>query len=115
MEAEPPIFDVNDEIRVKNQAVLMKNQHDVEHVRIFWTIITGLVAGILKVEGLVGFVLFLAAQIVVSGAICLVAMGGDANKYTGSSFLAFTFSTLGNHVLSFLLFWTLAHALVHIY
>ncbi len=47
--------------------------------------------------------------------ILLVKMGGSVSKFLPKSTFGFVVGGAGDHLLSFLLFWTLAYALVHIY
>ncbi len=47
--------------------------------------------------------------------ILVVKMGGSVGSYLPSSTFSFVIGGAGSHLLSFLLFWTLSYALVHIY
>ena len=47
--------------------------------------------------------------------ILTVKMGGRVAAYLPVSTFSFVIGGAGSHVLSFLLFWTLSYALVHIY
>ena len=47
--------------------------------------------------------------------ILVVKMGGSVSKYQAGSTFGFLVGSAGSHLLSFLLFWTLSYALVHIY
>jgi hypothetical protein len=77
-------------------------------------IVGGIVAGILGLTGLQGLVvaLFTAA---LSTLALSVKMGFDVLTYTNNSPLSFMLSGAQANSMSFLLFWTLSYALVHIY
>ena len=62
--------------------------------------------------------LFFYLFIGILGSLCLLLkMGLDAVRFTATSAISFLMSDLvnPNHIMSFILFWTLAYALVYIY
>ena len=104
-----------EEFRSLDAEALQGNMSQIEMTRIFLTIISGLIVGIAHLEGASGFLAYLLLQMLTSLAIWAVCMQGDSQKFTGMSLVGFVFGSMGNHVLSFMLFWTLSHALVYIY
>ena len=126
-----------------NPAAVLRNKRSVDRVHTILAIFIGLAAGILGLTGLRGFAAFAAALVVVAGAwppahvprwsaphlvpipmcaglcgavsVLLVKMGGDVTTYFPTSFFGFLFGGMFDHLMSFLLFWTLSYALVHIY
>jgi hypothetical protein len=100
-----------------NQENLMKNMKMVTFVRTIVVIAGGVVTGILGYTGLAGFVCYLL--VFMAGSLVLLSkMGFKPSQYTSSGSLnAFMFDGVMSQqlTLSFLLFWTLFFALVHIY
>ena len=104
-----------EEFRSLDAEAMQGNMSQIEMTRIFLTIISGLIVGIVRLEGASGFLAYFLLQILTSLAIWAVCKQGDSQKFTGMSLVGFVFGSMGNHVLSFMLFWTLSHALVYIY
>jgi hypothetical protein len=79
-------------------------------------IAAGIICGILGLTGLLGALFYIAVGLIASAAV-LVVVGFEPNKY----FMVSNVGLLGwdllnfNHILSFILFWTLSYALVYIY
>lgn len=94
---------------------MMRNHKNVEFVHTIMAIFTGAAAGILGVTGLYGFLMFLCIHAAVSVVILVTKMGGRVSNYLPKSTFGFVIGGAGDHLLSFLLFWTLGYALVHIY
>ena len=93
---------------------LRKNMNAIDDVRTLMTLISGVVAGILGVEGLKGAMLYLTMYAMVSAG-CMLRMGFDSQQYTNMIALQFLFADFGKYALSFILFWTLTYGLVYIY
>ena len=74
----------------------------------------GIIAGILGLTGLNGLYLFLAVTAILK-IVLIVKMGFQLAEYSTLTTLAFVSDGASNHGLSFVLFWTLFYALVHIY
>ena len=70
--------------------------------------------GIAGATSLKGLACFVAAHVFVSLAL-LLRMKGDSERYTDMGLVPFVLGGAGGYALSFVLFWTLAYALVHIY
>jgi hypothetical protein len=100
-----------------NQENLMKNMKMVTYVRTLVVIAGGVITGILGYTGLAGFLCYLL--VFTTGSLALLSkMGFNPSQYTSSgSLFAFVFDGVFSQqlTLSFLLFWTLFFALVHIY
>ena len=103
------------EYRGIDSEALASNNGRVEMVRVTMAICGGLVAGICRLQGSQGFLAFVLTQTATSLAIYAFNMRGNVDKFANTHLTSFLFSTMGNHILSFLLFWTLSHALVNIY
>ena len=103
------------EYRGIDAEAMASNGSRIEMVRVTMAICGGLVAGICRLQGAQGFLAFVLSQSATSLAIFLVCMKGDVDRFANTHLASFMFSTMGNHILSFLLFWTLSHALVNIY
>jgi len=77
-------------------------------------ITAGISAGILGLTGIEGLFLFLAAALVMNATLFL-KMGFSLEEYTTAPLLSFLTLGAKSHCMSFVLFWTLFYALVHIY
>ncbi|KAJ1859426.1 hypothetical protein GGH12_000200 [Coemansia sp. RSA 1822] len=75
----------------------------------------GTAAGILGLTGWNGFIFFLANWAVISALILFVKCQGKPSVYFKSSFMDVAGTPLFNTLLSYVLVWTLMHALVYIY
>jgi hypothetical protein len=70
------------------------NEEIIDYAHTAMCVISGCIAGVMGLTSLTGFALMLSLYMVTP---------------------AFMFHGIGGHVLSFVLFWTLAYGLVHIY
>ncbi|KAJ1643068.1 hypothetical protein J3B02_002066 [Coemansia erecta] len=75
----------------------------------------GTAAGVLGLTGWNGFIFFLMSWAVISGLIVLVKCEGKPSVYFKSSFMDVAGAPVLNTLLSYVLVWTLMHALVYIY
>ncbi|KAJ2725003.1 hypothetical protein GGI07_001572 [Coemansia sp. Benny D115] len=75
----------------------------------------GTAAGILGLTGWNGFIFFLVNWIVISGLVFSVKCQGKPSVYFKSGFMDVAGSPLLNTLLSYVLVWTLMHALVYVY
>ena len=99
-----------------SREAMMHNHKNVDRVRTFLTLVTGFVAGILGCTGSQGVLLYVASMALTSLAVLAVQMQFDSMKYLNQSPVRFMFSGMdSNGALSYVLFWTLAYALVYIY
>ncbi|KAJ2162282.1 hypothetical protein GGF46_000773 [Coemansia sp. RSA 552] len=83
------------------------------HTLTSWGI--GAAAGILGLTGWNGFIFFLANWAIVSGLIFVVKCKGKPSVYFKSGLMDVAGTPLLNTLLSYVLVWTLLHALVYIY
>lgn len=93
---------------------LMHNMKSIETAITIMFIIGGIICGILGFTGVQGLGMFVLVSIVWSFSL-LVKMNFQQRKYTDLSVLQVFTMGMSNHSMSFVLFWTLAYALVHIY
>jgi ER membrane protein complex subunit 6 len=94
--------------------LLMKNNMGIDNFQTVIYIAGGVISGILGLTGLSGLALYLAVTVVTSLAL-VVKMKLQIAKFTDASLLGLATKGLMNYALSFVLFWTLSYALVHIY
>ena len=86
-----------------------KNEYYMQMTRILIAVLAGIVAGILRVEGIAnGVLLFVLANLV--GSLILVFLHRD-DKTTCNFFV----SNFFGGALSFILMWTLVYDVIHIY
>ncbi len=90
------------------------NMRAIDNFRTLLTLVGGCCAGILGCTGFNGAILYFAIYLVLQ--LCLLfLMGFDSEKYTAVSPARFIISGIEGYILSYILFWTLAYALVYIY
>mmetsp|Transcript_11660 Transcript_11660/g.22189 ORF Transcript_11660/g.22189 Transcript_11660/m.22189 type:complete len:114 (+) Transcript_11660:82-423(+) len=94
-------------------AALQENMRTLNNCRIFGGVMAGCVAGLLKIEGTLGVLVFIVVTLVHSLMIC-VKMGFEISRHFPKSRDLFV-SQFGGGLLSFILFWTLSYDLVHIF
>jgi len=101
----------NDRISMEN---LGYNLSKIDTVNTVLFIVGGVICGILGLKSLNGFLFFMFVSVVIS--IChLFAMKFSLEQYCNMNFLSFTIFGMKNHAMSFVLFWILVYALIHIY
>ena len=93
---------------------LMHNKNAIDSYRSYMTIFAGVATGILGATGLRGLGLFLGSYLLLS-VFLMVKMRFDPEAYTNEKVHHFALGNIGRYGLSFVLFWTLAYALVYIY
>lgn len=94
---------------------MRKNEAAVEYVHTSMCVLAGCIAGIVGMTGLSGFAFLAAAYVVSAVSVWVFKLGMDVKVYFNTSALSFIFSGVLSQALSFILFWTLAYGLVHIY
>jgi hypothetical protein len=109
--AEPAQEPKNEKISMEQ---LMKNNQQIDKFQTVLYISGGIISGVLGLTGLKGLFLYIALAVVISIAL-LVRSKFALGKYTEASLLGLASNGLSNYAMSFVLFWTLAYALVHIY
>ncbi len=93
---------------------LMYNMKQLDLFNIVMYLTGGTLAGILGLTSLYGLYLFIAVSVVVHLGL-LVRMKFDTKLYTTSSIFGLLSSALSAQALTYILFWTFAFALIHIY
>lgn len=96
------------------QDVLIFNMKQLELFNIVIYMTAGVIAGILGLTGMNGLYLLILVSLISSGGL-LFRMKFDSEQYTSQSIVNLTFSGLTGQALTYILFWTFAYALVHIY
>ncbi|CAI5735029.1 unnamed protein product [Hyaloperonospora brassicae] len=91
------------------------NEKAVEYVHTAMCVVAGCIAGVSGMTGLQGFGFLALADVVTALALWLAKLGRDVPVYFTTSTFAFVFAGVMSQALSFILFWTLAYGLVHIY
>ena len=95
-----------------NPVVLQRNLKAISDARLVTTIFTGVAAGILGFDGLLGVVFYFAVDIVVA-LVLLIRFGFSAEPYYQSLKQIMT-TGLGSSVMTFMVSWVLFHNLVYI-
>jgi hypothetical protein len=93
---------------------LMGNMKKIDKAVTVIFIIGGVIAGILGCTGLEGLVMIISVSILCSLALS-IKMKFQLKTFTDLSVFGIISMGITNHAMSFVLFWTLAYALVHIY
>lgn len=104
----------NDSKNLISGELLMYNMKQLDLVNIVMYLTGGSIAGILGLTGLHGLFLFILVTCLIQIGV-FVKMGFNTQKYTISSIIGLAISAASAQALTFILFWTLAFALVHIY
>lgn len=103
---------------IVSAVALTANTRAVHYVRSLMFVYSGSAAGVLGLTGLYGFGLYLFVYFVVSVAL-LVRMsvqGGSVDRYfLATAVPAFVWSGVAGQLVTYILFWTLTYALVHLY
>ena len=91
------------------------NYKKLNFARTVTSIVAGTSCGVLGLSGYRGFLFYALIHVIVSFAI-LVPMGFRPQKYVyKSNVVSFLYFQIADQGLTFVLFWTLAYALVQIY
>lgn len=107
-----------DQAEPKNEKIsmeqLMKNTQYIDKFQTVLYIAGGIISGVLGLTGLQGLLLYLLVAVVVILAL-LLKMKFSVSRYTEATLVGITTNGLSSCAMSYVLFWTLAYALVHIY
>lgn len=93
---------------------LNHNISKIDTVNTVLFITAGVIAGIFGLKGLSGFLFFAAISAFIAAAHVL-GMSFQIRKYCNMNFFELSLFGMKNHAMSFVLFWILVYALVHIY
>ena len=111
-------MDNNQQQDAKNERIsvelLMRNNQQLDKFQTVIYIVGGIISGILGLTGLEGLALYVVLALVTSVAL-LLKTKFQTSKYTDASLIGLATNGLTNYAMSFVLFWTFAYALVHIY
>ena len=109
-----PIESTNKDINY-SIPLLKLNQYQLQMNRILIATVSGIVSGILRVEGVAfGLLVFIACNLIGSAVMCLTMKGGVTNYFPNGVrdvFLSQNFSGL----MTYILVWTLVYDVVHIF
>ncbi|CAK9014191.1 unnamed protein product [Durusdinium trenchii] len=94
-------------------AALQQNVRTLTNCRIFAGVMAGCIAGLLKIEGLLGVGVFILVTLIHSLMIA-AKMEFEVHRHFPKSRDLFV-SQFGGGLLSFILFWTLSFDMVHIF
>jgi len=99
-----------------NPEALQANMMGINFVRSLMAIVCGVVAGIAGLTGSRGFLLYIALHLVTSLSL-MMRMKFNVSEYLtpGLSPFWFALDGLTGQGLSFVMFWTLSFAMVHIF
>ena len=92
------------------------NMRQIMGFRTVLYLVGGITCGVLGLTNFLGLFFYLFIGVLGSTTL-LIKMGLDAKRFTASPVINFLASDIANpqHAMSFILFWTLAYALVYIY
>lgn len=93
---------------------LQGNMMKLDKARSFFSIIAGILAGVLYCTSYHGLIAYVVMSVLINGAL-LIKMGFDTNGFTTQSFISFLSADMSKNAMSFILFWTLSYALVYLY
>ena len=93
---------------------MMMNMNQIDTLRSVMMIAGGILAGVAECVGLQGFICFILLYICTTISVGAM-LKFDFLTYLNMSFLEFAVMDASKHIMSFVLFWTLAYALIYIY
>ena len=92
--------------------IKMRNFRALTNIRTLSTIFIGMAAGIFGIDGLIGMIFFLIADVMV-GILTLASIGFEAKPYFSSSFEVIS-KDLGAKFMTFMVCWVLFYNLVYV-
>jgi hypothetical protein len=95
--------------------IMKANEEVVDFTHTAMCVISGCIAGVLGLTGLTGFALMVSLYLVTAAALLVFKLRFNVKAYFNLSTPGFLIYGLFGQLLSFILFWTLAYGLVHIY
>ncbi|PIN10600.1 hypothetical protein CDL12_16801 [Handroanthus impetiginosus] len=105
--------DIWDEISTFNVENMQNNTRIINYSRTFMSIIGGVIAGILGFTGLTGFIFYFVVMAITTGGLA-AKTGFSVHSYF-DSWNRIVFDGILGGLLSFVLFWTFAYDIVHIF
>ena len=109
-----PQLDPEHEGKVINLENLMRNLKQLDKIRSFFAILSGVVAGILYLTGICGLYVYVGMSLLINTAL-YAKMGFSCKNYVSKSFVSFVLADLQKNAMSFVLLWTLTYGLIYIY
>lgn len=103
-----------EDVRSISIEYLQNNLKQIDVARTFLSIVAGVFAGVLGCESMSGLLCFVVLYVLIAFSMA-IKMSFDTKMFTNSSLLSFVAGDLQKNGLSFILFWTLAYALIYIY
>mmetsp|Transcript_16205 Transcript_16205/g.27392 ORF Transcript_16205/g.27392 Transcript_16205/m.27392 type:complete len:111 (-) Transcript_16205:1031-1363(-) len=101
----------NDKMSIE---LLQYNNLNIDKFQTVVFIAGGIISGVLGFTGLMGLLMFVLLSAIASLALILKC-NFNLSKYTNSGMFGLSMNGITNFAMSFILFWTLTYALVHIY
>ena len=114
MNPNEDVHDAKGERIYFSREAMAHNHKSIDNVRTLLMLLGGVCAGILGCTGFQGGIMYAALYAAIQ--LCyVVLMGFDTAKYTAKPLHNFVVAGVADHLLSYILFWTLFYALVYIY
>ena len=106
----------HDEEKILNPEALQANMMGINFVRSLMAIVAGIASGVAGLTGTRGFLLYITLHLLTSLAL-MMKMKFNVSEYLmhGLSPFWFAIDGLTGQALSFVMFWTLSFAMVHIF
>lgn len=98
-----------------NPIAASRNMQAAAFIRTLLAVVVGCAVGIIGLTGTAGFVVYVAQHLIASAVVLQMAKWKPAEYFPQASILGTVLGSIGDNVLAFILFWTLAYALIHIY
>ena len=118
MAPPPPVSSLDADVdRIANAEASNANAASFGYVRSWSAIAGGVACGVLGLTGAAGLAFYVALHVFTS-LVLLRKIKFDLPEYVSgkdTSVLSFVFAGVGDQALSFILFWTLAFAVFHVY
>eukprot|EP00055_Hartaetosiga_balthica_P004830 m.13282 g.13282 ORF g.13282 m.13282 type:complete len:113 (+) comp4131_c0_seq1:132-470(+) len=96
-----------------DETVVMLNNKKIQNIRTLAAIVFGVAVGILALTGLAGLAFYVVASIILSVYLYLRFSSVSSNLFKSST--ALLLDGVSGNLFTFILFWTLAYGLIHIY
>ena len=110
MEEEPQ---VDSQVVVASDRLAI-NMQFVEYTRSLSNIVGGVIAGILGLTGLAGFLMYFLLHLLTCFLI-ITRMNMNTQDYIRKTAVNFILSDAFSNIMSYVLFWTLSFSLIHVY
>ena len=98
-----------------NPVAAARNFQAAAFLRTLIAVVVGCACGIIGMTGTTGFIAYGVQHLIASVILLQMASWKPSDYFPQSTIQGTLISGIGDNVLAFVLFWTLAYALVHIY